>query len=106
MAEAYGPVTGGCLCGAALRQLQDVPDVDLLLTNVAWPGGMTGRDLATVVQQQRPEVKVLFMSGYAQDALAHDGRLEDGVTLLQKPFPKKELARKVRDVLNRDSAAL
>ena len=72
--------------------------VDLLLTDVLMPG-MNGREVAQQFVSLRPETKVLFMSGYTEDAITHLGILEPGVAFIEKPFSPDELAHKVRSVL-------
>ena len=62
--------------------------------------GMSGRQLASQILTARPEMKVVYMSGYNDDMLVHHEVLEPGVTLLQKPFDKVQLARKIRSILN------
>ena len=59
------------------------------------PGGMNGRQLAEEVARRRPGVKVLYTSGYTENAIVHHGRLEQGVAVLNKPYRKAELAQKV-----------
>jgi signal transduction histidine kinase len=73
--------------------------IDLLLTDVVMPGGMSGRDLATQLEQLRPGVPVLFMSGYNADAIAKRGVLEPGISVVEKPFTSADLLRKVRELL-------
>jgi CheY-like chemotaxis protein len=64
------------------------------------PGGMNGRQLAEAAVKLRPELKVLFTSGYTENAIVHQGRLDRGVQLLSKPYRREELAAKVRKVLD------
>ena len=77
--------------------------IHLLITDVVMPG-MSGRELAQRVTATRPETKVLFLSGYTEDAIIHEGVLEPGTAFLQKPFTLLVLSRKVREVLRGDSA--
>lgn len=87
----------------ALKILERVGAVDLLLTDVVMPGGMSGPDVADAVSSMRPGIAVLFMSGYTENAIVHNGRLDPGVTLLSKPFRRRELAQKVKEVLAKSS---
>jgi CheY-like chemotaxis protein len=73
--------------------------IDLLLTDLVMPG-MNGRELAGVVKERRPRTRVLFMSGYAEDAVASHGVLQPGAPLLEKPFTAVGLGEKVRAVLD------
>ncbi|GAB6842936.1 signal transduction histidine kinase/CheY-like chemotaxis protein [Methylorubrum rhodinum] len=76
--------------------------VELLLTDVVLPGKVRGRELAERVQAIRPEVRVVFMSGYTENSIVHHGRLDDGVHLIGKPFKREQLARKVAETLGTD----
>ena len=90
----------------ALEQLEarDAP-VDLLFTDVVLPGGMTGADLAREAQAMQPDLRVLFTTGYARNAIVHHGRLDEGVELLTKPFSYGALAARVREMLDRATEA-
>ena len=72
--------------------------IDLLITDVVMPE-MNGRDLAARLHGLYPELKVLFMSGYTADTIAHHGVLEEGLHFMEKPFSRKELAVRVREAL-------
>jgi CheY-like chemotaxis protein len=84
----------------ALEILKQMPGLDLLLTDIVLPGGMNGRELADTARAMRPELKVLFTSGYSENAIIHHGRLDPGVELLGKPYRREQLAAKVRKVLD------
>jgi PAS domain S-box-containing protein len=74
----------------------------LLLTDVVLPGGMSGRDIADRVALLRPETKVLYMSGYTDDAIVHHGVMEPGIAFLGKPFTPTALLHKLRQLLDED----
>jgi len=76
--------------------------VGLLLTDVILPG-MHGKELADALRARRPKMKVIFMSGYADNAIVHQGILDPGIAFLQKPMTPGMLARKVRDVLDQEA---
>jgi CheY-like chemotaxis protein len=85
---------------AAQAILRSGVAIDLLFTDVVMPGGMTGRKLAEEASRQRPGLRTLFTSGYTENSIVHQGRLDPGVQLLSKPYKKRDLARKIRDVLD------
>jgi CheY-like chemotaxis protein len=85
---------------AALHLIEANPALRLLFTDVGLPGGMNGRQLADAAMRQRPDLKVLFTSGYTRDAIVHGGRLDAGVALIGKPFTYAALAEKIREVLS------
>jgi CheY-like chemotaxis protein len=84
---------------AALRQLDEGADPQLLFTDVVMPGPIPTREFTRQVQQMRPGIRILYTSGYTQNAIVHNGRLDDDAFLLSKPYRKEELARKIRGVL-------
>jgi signal transduction histidine kinase/DNA-binding response OmpR family regulator len=84
----------------ALRLLAENPAVRLIFTDVGLPGGMNGRQLADKARGLRPDLKVLFTTGYARNAIVHHGRLDPGVELLVKPYTYAALAAKLRQVLD------
>ena len=83
----------------ALRLLGEYKTVRLLLTDVVMPG-MNGRKLAEEARAQQPFLKVLYMTGYSRNAIVHQGRLDPGVDLIQKPLTSEHLANTVRRVLD------
>ena len=85
----------------ALAQVENDLAFDLLLTDVIMPGGMNGRQLAEAVLARRPATRVLFTSGYTENALLNHGRLEPDVLLLPKPYRRSDLARMIRVALHR-----
>lgn len=85
---------------SALRLLDAHREVSLLFTDIGLPGGMNGRQLADEAQRRWPGLKVLFTSGYARNAIVHHGRLDPGVALIMKPFTYRDLAAKLRSVLD------
>ncbi len=73
--------------------------IDLLITDVGLPGGMNGRQLADAARTLRPELKVLFITGYAEATVIREGELEPGMHVLTKPFTLKTLTRRIRNLL-------
>ncbi|MEH2627375.1 PAS domain S-box-containing protein [Bradyrhizobium sp. AZCC 1719] len=92
VAAANGP--------AAMNLIEGGQAFDLLFTDVIMPGGMTGRELADKVLKLRPGIKVLYTSGYTDNAIVHQGRLDPGVLLLTKPYRKSQLANMIRRALS------
>ena len=85
----------------ALKVVESGVPIDLLFTDVIMPGGMNGRQLVDAATKLRPALRVLFTSGYTENAIVHHGRLDAGVLLLAKPYRKPELARMIRMALSR-----
>jgi CheY-like chemotaxis protein len=75
--------------------------IDLLFTDVVMPRGVTGRQLAEAARARRPGLKAVFTSGYTENSIVHQGKLDKGVSFLSKPFRRQELALKIRETLDR-----
>jgi len=86
---------------SGLTLLEKHPEVQLLFTDVGLPGGMNGRQLADAARKLRPDLKVLFTTGYARNAIVHGGRLDPGMTMIPKPFTYSGVAAKISDILDR-----
>jgi CheY-like chemotaxis protein len=84
---------------SAMKILESPQRVDLLVTDVGLPGNMNGRQIADAARAIRPNLKVLFITGYAENAVVGNGHLEPGMEILAKPFPMNALANKVRHLL-------
>jgi CheY-like chemotaxis protein len=87
---------------AALSLLASDPNIQLMFTDIGLPGPYNGRQLAEEARKQRGNLKILFTTGYAQNAIIHHGRLDPGVQLIVKPFSFTGLAAKIRQVLSED----
>jgi CheY-like chemotaxis protein len=99
--EDLGCATLEAADGAAgLKLLESDMRIDLLVTDVGLPGGMTGRKLADAATAKRPELKVLFITGYAENAAIGNGQLEPGTQVLTKPFAVEALAQRMRGILS------
>jgi CheY-like chemotaxis protein len=85
----------------ALNLLAEHSEIALLLTDVGLPG-LNGRQLAEEARRRIPRLKVIYMTGYARNAIVHHGGLDAGVDLLAKPFTTAELGRTLQEVLRRD----
>ena len=88
-------------CGTALEALQIMNEepVDLLFTDVVLPGDFNGAQLARAAQEAHEGLAVLYTSGYTENAIVHHGRLDVGVHLVEKPFTRDVLARRVHAAL-------
>ncbi|HUV68024.1 MAG TPA: PAS domain-containing protein [Terracidiphilus sp.] len=84
----------------ALKIVGERPDIDLLFTDMIMPGGMNGRELAVQACGLRPALKVLYCSGYAENAAGHQAVLDLGAEFLSKPYTRLELARRIRRVMS------
>lgn len=84
----------------ALEILRQVKEIELLFTDVVMPGGLNGRELAQRAMSLRPNLAILFTSGYTENAIIHDGRLDPGVHLLSKPYRREDLASHIRSALD------
>jgi PAS domain S-box-containing protein len=84
---------------AGLRVLQSDARVDLLITDVGLPGGMNGRQMADAARVSRPDLKVIFITGFAENALLNNGQIEPGMSVLTKPFAMDTLAARIRELI-------
>jgi PAS domain S-box-containing protein len=85
---------------SGLRVLQSDVRIDLLITDVGLPGGINGRQMADAAREWRPDLKVLFVTGYAENAAIGNGQLEPGMHVLTKPFAMETLAARLKAILN------
>jgi PAS domain S-box-containing protein len=84
---------------SALSVLESDAKIDLLITDVGLPGNMNGTQMVDAARIQRPQLKVLFITGYAENATISNGRLDPGMQVLSKPFPMDKLAARIRSIL-------
>jgi CheY-like chemotaxis protein len=96
--EAHDGPTG-------LKILQSDATIDLLVTDVGLPGGMNGRQLADAARATRPALKILFITGYAENAIIGNGHLAPGMQVLTKPFVVEALAGRVLDMIKDGAGA-
>jgi CheY-like chemotaxis protein len=83
-----------------LRVLESGRRIDLLITDIGLPGGINGRQLADAALAERPALKILFITGYAENAVVGNGHLEPGMHLLSKPFRMDILADRIRSIIS------
>ena len=105
--ETLKPLGYNCLLATSGKDAINVlhkyrGKVHLLITDVVMPG-MSGRELAEIIKRERPEIKVIFMSGYTENIIVHHGVLEQGINYISKPITPATLSQKIRSVLNDDS---
>ena len=86
---------------SALKQLQAEGRIDLMITDVGLPGGLNGRQIADAARLSRPDLKILFITGYAENAVVGNGHLEPGMEVITKPFVMSALAAKIRDMIEK-----
>ncbi len=84
---------------AGLKILQSDARIDLLITDVGLPGGMNGRQMADAGRERRPGLKVMFITGYAENSVVGNGHLAPGMKVLTKPFPMEALATGIRELI-------
>jgi CheY-like chemotaxis protein len=84
---------------AGLEILESPGRVDLLVTDVGLPGGMNGRQLADAALITRPNLKILFITGYAENSVIGKGHLKPGMHILTKPFSLETLGRRIKDIV-------
>jgi CheY-like chemotaxis protein len=84
---------------SSVRVLQSDIRIDLLVTDVGLPGGMNGRQVADAARQARPDLKVLFITGYAENAVLSHGHLDANMHILTKPFSMGDLANRVQELI-------
>jgi two-component system cell cycle sensor histidine kinase/response regulator CckA len=97
--RGYSVLTVGDPLHAATFSAQHSGPIHLLLTDVVMPG-ISGREVANQISAQRPDTKVIFISGYTPNAIVHHGVLDEDLHFLEKPFTAVTLSNKVREVLN------
>ncbi|RYY93364.1 MAG: response regulator, partial [Comamonadaceae bacterium] len=86
---------------SGLQRLDAAGRIDLLVTDVGLPGGLNGRQVADAARIRRPDLQVLFITGYAENAAVGDGQLERGMAVITKPFDMAALTAKVRAMVER-----
>ena len=90
---------------SALKVLESDAEIDLLISDVGLPGGMNGKQMADSARAKRPKLRVLFITGYAENATISSGSLEPGMHVMSKPFPMEKLASRIRFIMESPSPA-
>ncbi|KPX94291.1 Sensory box sensor histidine kinase/response regulator [Pseudomonas amygdali pv. mori] len=98
--QGYIPIEAG-EGASALKMLESDMRIDLLVTDVGLPGGMNGRQLADAARIIRPDLKVLFITGYAENAIIGNGHLDPGMWVLTKPFTMDAFASRIYEMIER-----
>jgi len=88
----------------AVRAVRPGARIDLLFTDVVLSGSLNGRELAQLLRQDHPHLPVLYTTGYTRNAIVHNGRLDADVDFIQKPYSQRDLALKLRELLDRSSS--
>ncbi|UZA82509.1 response regulator [Pseudomonas syringae] len=99
--QGYIPIEAG-EGASALKVLESDARIDLLVTDVGLPGGMNGRQLADAARIIRPDLKVLFITGYAENAIIGNGHLDPGMWVLTKPFTMEAFASRIYEMIERE----
>jgi CheY-like chemotaxis protein len=84
---------------SGMKVLESDVRIDLLITDIGLPGGMNGRQMADAARQRRPDLKVLFITGYAENAAIGNGHLQPGMQVLSKPFAMEKLALRIKSII-------
>jgi CheY-like chemotaxis protein len=101
LSESYYNIAEAADGPSALKILESGRRIDLMITDVGLPGGMNGRQVADAARVLRKDLKVLFITGYAENAAVGNGHLDAGMEILAKPFAMSTLANKVREMIER-----
>ena len=100
LTELRYEIVEACSAQAALEVMAHAAKIDLLLSDVVLPGDMNGPELAAEIQRRNPAIKIIFMTGYAEDAFNNRDESNEQMNVIQKPFGKAGLAKKIRRVLD------
>ena len=87
-----------------MKVLQDYNRIDLLITDVGLPGGLNGRQVADAARMFRHDLKVLFITGFAENSIIGNGHLDSGMSVITEPFPMNALAINVRELIDESAS--